>query len=221
MSVKFPDSCGKITQYLHRLESGRYNIYLSPTFFRSLICPENCGACCPKFSLDYILEKKQKNLYESYPKSYQNHFKFRKYNDCLVLSDMQENNPGTHCQFLDEKARCKIHLASPLSCRIELIKFRKVKDRVYIGKQFFGRAWAMTRIDGEKGCLCEFKDYNEEQHKNDIQVLQDLNDVADVFRIETVLPQVIDLLEELGPEAKLKKKIRIQIAGMERLDKWR
>lgn len=219
--VKYADSLTKIGDYLQRLEVDRYDVYLSPTFFRSLICRDKCGACCPKFTLDYITEDAQRALLEFYSEVYSTHFKYRLYKGRYILSDLQEDNLGVHCRFLDENARCKIHGANPLSCRVEPIKFRLVKNRVYIGKYFFGRAWNMTRIDGEKGCLCVFKDYTEEQFQSDIQILKELNEVADFFGVETVLPQVIDLLEELGPEAKLKKKIRIQTAGVERLDKWR
>jgi Fe-S-cluster containining protein len=220
MTVKFSNSLDKIKDYLQRLEVGRYDVYLSPIFFRSLSCPEKCGACCLKFSLDYITAEAQKLLWKSYPDVYREYFKFRKYNNHLILSDLQEDNIGMHCQFLDENGRCEIHNANPLSCRIEPIKFKLVRNRVYIGKQFFGRAWAMTRVDGEKGCLCSFEDYNETQYKNDLKVLQELNDAADFFGTETILPQFINLLEKLGPDVKLKNKIPIQIVGMERLDRW-
>ena len=220
MQVKFSDSMDKLGEYFERLEVDRYNVYLSPTFFRTLNCPSNCGACCLKFSLDYITEKVQKKLKVTYPEIYREHFRFRKYNDRFILSDLQEDNFDHHCQFLDENARCKIHSTNPLSCRVEPIKFKLVKNRVYISKSFYRNSWRMTQVNGEKGCLCSFNPYTEEQHKDDIQVLQELNDVAELFRIETVLPQIIDLLEKLGSNTKLKNKIPIQIVGMDRLDEW-
>lgn len=210
MTVTFPDSTDKLFDYLHRLEKNRYDVFLSPTFFRSLICPKNCGACCLKFSLDYITKDSQDQLKKIYPEKYKKYFKSRTVDGKIILSDEQINNPHTHCRFLSENGRCEIHSASPISCQIEPIKFRLVKERVYVSKQTFGRAWQMKRVSGERGCLCEFVGYSETQFQNDLRVLNDLNDVAIFFEIETVIPQIITLVESLGVNTKLKEKIAIQ-----------
>jgi Fe-S-cluster containining protein len=218
--MKFLDSMDKFGEYFKRLEFGKRNVYLSPLFFRSLICSSNCGACCQKYTMDYITKASQEKLKARYPEEYEKYFDFREYHGRQILSMLQKDNLENHCQLLDKYGRCSIHDANALSCQIEPIKFKLVKDRVYILKSFYRNSWQMTRVGGEKGCLCKFTSYTEEQYKNDLKVLKELNEVADIFGVKTVLPQIIDLLKKLGPNAKLQKKIPIQIIGMNRLDEW-
>ena len=177
MPVRYMDSTKKIFEYFRRVEN--YRVYLSPLFFRSLICLPSCGACCPVFSLDWFLEERRSVLKQQGVVN-----RVIEYNGCKVevSSIIQEGN--SHYRFLDNSARCIIHNQRPLSCRIEPIKTKLVRNTVYILRQKFGRGWNMTRVTGEKGCLCGFGIYNADTWQEDVDLCNQLAQVGMLFGLE-------------------------------------
>jgi len=152
------DSIDKIVKYLSAMTTIPFEykgktyepkeLRVSPLLFRGFVCPENCGACCPVFSLDYIPgENKPENttirevIFNGKKKE--------------IYSITQEDNKNHHCTFVDmQNGRCANHPTRPFSCDFELIRFLEYKHHFRITVQPFGRAWALTKVDGSKGAAC-------------------------------------------------------------------
>lgn len=134
--------------------------------WRRYTCPEGCGACCYPYELVYLPEEFAK-MERQYPEEAKNfhpkevtlgvrgrEFKRR------IIRDTQEDHTGHRCRYLrKEDARCTIHLENPFHCAVELLRFTRRKTKkgvvVHLGTQKFGRSWALKRVDGERGALCE------------------------------------------------------------------
>lgn len=195
MAVANPDSTGKIESYLK--SSNLKKLILSKLFFRDYTCPANCGACCPKFSLDYFEGDRWEKFKELYPDKVKN-FTERMVNGVKVYSDKQEDNDGHHCKHLNlEDGRCGIHKANPFTCEFELMRFitTESESKTLLINKLFGRGWNLTRIDGEKGAKCEMLEFNYDKLLRDIALLKELNDIAIAWKMETKLPRVIEYLE--------------------------
>lgn len=204
MSVAHVDSLSKIVTYLSRVsieplifENKTYPVpdkfIISNTFFRRFSCPENCGGCCYRFSLDYFSEndgpeKKVERTLSVNGKS------------IPVWSYMQEPTEDKHhCDFLNkDNGRCSIHTVNPFSCKMEPIKLFDMKNTIYLSKRPFGRGWAMKKADGTKGALCEFHDDRiHEDFDSDIRILEQLSSIAFSLDLKTVLPQAISYIKTI------------------------
>jgi len=111
--MAFADSTtDKLFYYLRNLHEKKVSI--SPKLFRSYTCPEGCGGCCGKFSLDYYRgSKRLAVLYHKYPKAFAR-LKPRdvEYNGVTIkiYSDLQEDNKSNRCRHLDlDTGRCEIY----------------------------------------------------------------------------------------------------------------
>ena len=174
---------------------------LSPTFWRKYGCHLNCGACCPLFSLDYIPDEWEK-ISNARLKQGATSVSIKVNGERKTIFSYMPVKPRRRfdkewCDFVDfESGICTVHNDNPLSCRIELIKFRMVKGNGYIGKQPYGRAWTMKRAtDGVKKVLCDFGQFDREQFENnDLPILRQINAWADYLGISTHLPRIIGML---------------------------
>jgi hypothetical protein len=64
------DTMDKIVNYLSAVSTEsicykgkQYNpkpLFVSKGIIQGYTCPENCGGCCPRFSLDYLPSEKEK-----------------------------------------------------------------------------------------------------------------------------------------------------------------
>lgn len=131
------------------------DLWVSPGIVRGFTCPAGCGGCCPRFSLDYI-----PNADEPLPQSYPLKRRLVEFDgrEVEVFSDMQDDHNGLKCKNLNhESGRCGIHGFQPFSCDFELLRSItfSASDRTNITQKLFGRGWAMMRVDGERGALCE------------------------------------------------------------------
>lgn len=190
MGVRYQDSLEKIKMYLELCCTDK--ITISPLFYRDYKCPSHCGGCCPKFSLVYFEGKRWDLFKELYP-DYAIKFNKRIYNGVIIYEDTQEENNNHHCKNLNmENGRCLIHKANPFSCEFELMKVRKIKEDISIINKLFGRGWQLKRIDGERGAMCEMKDFNYEKFLKDLSLLKELNDYAKKLNYDTILPEVIE-----------------------------
>lgn len=160
----------------------------------------NCGACCMNFTLDYIPgERIPPGLSKRLVK-----FDGR---DIEIYSDSQKENLQHHCKHLTSpSALCGIHdgpdrpFAHPFSCDFELIRFcvGKKAPNNWLGVKKYGRAKAMTRLDGEKSARCTV---DKKPHKDAvpevIRKLRRLEEWANHFGLtETWVPEIIDYLEQ-------------------------
>lgn len=123
-------------------------LVVSPLLFRGFECPENCGACCLGFSLDYLPgEPKPETAVKREIQFNQQHK--------VIHSVLQTDNPNHHCVFVDMKnGQCLNYPKRPFSCDFELVRFLEYKKHFRLTQRPFGRAWALTRIDGSKGVAC-------------------------------------------------------------------
>lgn len=188
------DSTDKIIGYIKATQNDE--LILSPLFFRDYTCPSGCGGCCPKFSLDYF----EGERWELFKKTYPQHlhlFEERKVGKATVYSYMQKDNPDSKCKFLrKEDGRCNIHKANPFSCEFELNKFLVRENKTYLINKLFGRGWNMMRVDGLRGALCEMKPFNLEKYLRDVELLQELNDIANQMGFKvSLLEKVINFLK--------------------------
>lgn len=128
------------------------DLYVSPGIVRGYTCPEGCGGCCPRFSLDYILP-------DGVPEGEKHPLTMRvvEFNgrQVEVWSDMQKDHDNPKCRNLNfENGRCGIHGFQPFSCDFELLRSMN-KETVQFTQKKYGRGHEMMRVDGIRGALCE------------------------------------------------------------------
>lgn len=125
---------------------------VSSLLLRGFTCPPNCGACCPRFTLDYLPNE---------PHPYELKKRMVEFNNQLIpiYSDMQKDDNDHFCGNLNkENGRCGIHGKQPFSCDFELIRFLNSTDDTrpdYVTQKLFGRKWAMLNVRGTRGTSCE------------------------------------------------------------------
>ena len=197
------DSTNKLEGLLKKSVGNENGFRLSAKFFRDYTCPPMCGGCCRVFTLDFY----EGERWETFKKLYPEHvpkFKERTYKGVKVYTDAQRDNKTGWCRHRNDKnGRCMVHDQTPLSCEFELIKIVETKNRQFLTKKLFGRGWGMTRVDGNKGALCEMIPYDKTKIGRDIELLKEMIELAQRLKIETKLKSVVRFLERhLG---KLKK----------------
>lgn len=195
----YRDSTDKIKGYLEAAQSEE--VILSKLFFRDYTCPANCGACCPRFSLDYFEGERWEKFKATYPDKVK-YFKKREVNGVTVWTDAQDDHKDHFCRNLDQtNGRCTIHEANPFSCEFELMKFihQKQNDKALLINKLFGRKWAMKRIDGIRGALCEMLPFNFDKLLRDLKLLKELQSIAEAWKMKTKLPEIISLIEKNLP----------------------
>ena len=166
-------------------------------FFKRMVCVSHCGACCRRFTNDWLPAEKSRLTPKVLEFVQERMIKFSG-RDVIVLSDVQDDHSDYYCRHLGkEDGRCGIHGFSPFSCDFELLRFSHWEDPEmpeHLGHRPFGRGWNMKRIDGVRGALCEWYDTeaSKEQIQDTVRKLKRLKDWADWFGIETTLPTIID-----------------------------
>lgn len=176
-----------------------YPLKVSPGIFtHQMTCVANCGACCFRFSLDWLPEE-----FKDLSEIQKEHITPRpvEFNQKMfsVFSDMQHDNTDHYCRNLRKSnGRCGIHGSHPFSCDFELLRFKSSIDKNgkkenWLGHTPFGRGWNLTKIDGEKGAICEWYDARctDEWKSEIIRKLLRLKDWTDYFQIQTVIPNIV------------------------------
>ncbi len=197
------DSVEKVvTRYFHAVakvtftyEGVAYHpkpLTVSPLLLRGYTCPEKCGACCLKFTLDYLpSEQRPKGLA---PRTVQFNGE-----DVIVYTDPQRDNDTKSCRHLDqESGRCGIHGHHPFTCDFELIRTLEFADDAspnVLTQKLYGRGWNMLRIDGERGARCEMTPPTKETIADVARKLLRLKAWTDHFGLtETWIPTILDLM---------------------------
>lgn len=154
---------------------------VSPLLLRGYTCPERCGACCPRFSLDYLPQEHKPPGLEIRKVEFNG-------GPVYVYSDTQTDHKDHHCRNLDkETARCKIHICRPFSCDFELIRpavFADPESPNMLQQRLFGRAWNMTRADGSKGTDCVMTAPTEESVEDAIRKIKRLEEWCQHFGVD-------------------------------------
>lgn len=158
-----------------------------PTVRRGWTCPAGCGACCLRFTLEWIpTEPHPATAIPEWVEFNQHRF--------LLYRDHQQGNPGPFCRNLDRSTgRCGIYQERPLSCDFELTRFLHFQNgTARLTTKQYGRAWNMTRIDGDKGAMCEILPTDPEWNADLVRRLGRLKAWTDHFGLETKIPEAID-----------------------------
>lgn len=204
--MAYADTIDKVVNYFHSVTNEPFDykgetyepmvLQVSPNLLRGFTCPAMCGGCCPKFSLDYI---------DSEPKPYDIPSRVIRFNskDVVIWSDMQkEPSSDGKCHNLNrENGRCNIHGMQPFSCDFELVRFRVYTK---LGKSLalnslFGRGWAMKRVDGGRGALCEIIPPSPETVADVRRKMVRLKEWTDHFGLNnTKLPDIISWIDRSG-----------------------
>ncbi len=163
-------------------------LQVSPLIFRGYTCPAGCGGCCLRFSLDYLPFEELPEGVDLTPRTVVVNGKA-----VLLLSDMQDDHHNHQCRKLDlETGRCNIYGRHPFSCDFELIRFLEYAKgpRAILTQKLYGRGWAMLRVDGERGALCEMTDPDDFTKSEVLRKLQRLEEWSAHFGIVTKLSAI-------------------------------
>jgi Fe-S-cluster containining protein len=173
---------------------------VSPDLVRGYTCPVNCGACCMKFSLDYIPAERVPDQLQLRVRTVEANGKLK-----AVFSDLQTSNNDRSCKHLDKRdGRCNIHGDHPFSCDFELLRFHTYTDDENANQfstRLFGRKWAMLRIDGDRGALCEITEIDESTVKDTVRKLRRLATWCEYFGVVHKVHDIIEWAQD--PEARL------------------
>jgi Fe-S-cluster containining protein len=195
-----------------------HDLRVSPGLFRGYTCPANCGACCHRFSLDYIpseplpdgkLEFWKGDSVEAWQLQTFPHREVEFNGKTFLLrSNTQENSDDRHCNFVNKKGDgpqiydkemylgcCQIHGEHPFTCDFELIRFsHAVEDLTrpnYVNQRLYGRGWAMTRVDGQKKAMCEMITGDESWKQDTMRRLTRLMEWANYFELDHCMLEII------------------------------
>lgn len=167
-------------------------VTVSPLLLRGYTCPEGCGACCLKFSLDYLPS-------EDRPKGCAPRCIDFNNKEVVVYTDFQPNNDGTYCRHLRrEDGRCGIYPVRPFSCDFELIRpliFKEETRPNSLTQKLYGRQWNMPRVDGERGGLCEMTPVTQETRTEVVRKLKRLRLWEEHFGVVSWTGDIIALIE--------------------------
>ncbi len=169
-----------------------YPIKIHQNLVAGFTCPEGCGGCCFKFTLDYLpserhpydLEERQVNV---------------NYKDYSIFTDYQQENDGKRCKHLRQSdGRCNIHGFHPFSCDFELIRFHVYKppQTNMVTTRLYGRGWAFDRTDGGKGAKCEIIPPTRESIEDTYRKMARLKEWADYFEIPTSIDEVLAWIKD-------------------------
>jgi len=150
MSVTHKNSIGKIVSYFAAITKVPFTVddttfsprplELSDSLAKAFTCPPSCGACCQKFSLEYIDG-------ENMPGGARERVIDFDRRRIRVWSDLQSSNRSDRCKYLSPvNGRCDIYGQHPFTCEFELVRVYSGSIRNYnsIGVGQFGRSWQLT-----------------------------------------------------------------------------
>lgn len=174
---------------------------VSPLLFRGFKCPAGCAGCCPKFSLDYLPTERRPGFDLGHVVR---EVEFNGYS-VKIISDMQNDHNNHHCRNVNmDDGRCGIHGLQPFSCDFKVIRFIEMSDPDKphnLTAKLFGRGWAMLRVDGERGALCEMTDADEESTRDALRKLKRLREWCEHFGLKHRLVPIIEWVAS-GPHDK-------------------
>jgi len=188
----------KVRSYLELANAK--SVVLSPSFFRKLECPSGCGSCCHKIVLEYFEDSiRWQQLKKMYP-GVGSLFKLEIVDGVRIWRWNQKEHRSKFCFFLDlNSGRCGIHEVAPFPCKFAPCKFldrTKSTDRSILLTTYYGRAWSFTKIDKSRGADCIISEdlFTEETYLQYIEYLSELNNYANLLKIDTKLPKILEYL---------------------------
>jgi Fe-S-cluster containining protein len=178
------DSLDKLFHYLNNIKKAE-TVTISDKLHRDFSCPEGCGGCCFKVTLDYIEgSERWKKFKKLYPERVKDFHK-RVVNEVEIWSDFQDEHTGNYCKLLDKNGRCAIHEASPFLCAFEPIRiiYNKGTKKTNILVKKAGRGWQYKCVDGKIGAKCEILE-TKNSVPNHYKLLRELKETGKKFGYE-------------------------------------
>lgn len=177
-------------------------LIVSSDIFRGTACPEMCGACCVRGTLDFL---------PGDPRPPEATQRFVEVNgkQIEIWSDMQDDNEERWCRHLNlANGRCGIHSEEyyPWLCDFALINVKHFKEKYWIGTTKFARTWnfrKITETDEEfktrraahkPGALCSvepFEPISEQTIANTRRKLRGLQKWVDHFQIPNRMKSIM------------------------------
>lgn len=184
-----------------------HDLRVSPGTFRGYTCPANCGACCHRFSLDYLPSEPRPGPLPGVPDRFvERRVRFNG-KEFGLYSDTQEDHTDRHCINVNKRdgpqeydsaldpGRCQIHGVHPFTCDFELLRFSHAVENLdrpnYLNQRLYGRGWAMTRVDGQKKAMCEMITGDTTWKADTQRRLGRLMHWADYFELDHCLLEII------------------------------
>ncbi len=200
--MSFNDSVDKIVGYFGAVTRVPFSykgkdyephpLIVSPLLFRGFTCPASCGGCCSRFSLDYLPSEAKPDGASARTVGFRTSGKDR---SIEIFSDLQATGDRFCGNLNRENGRCNIYEVRPFSCDFELMRFLvSVKgDRPnYLTQKLYGRGWAMMKITGERGALCEMLPADTHTVAEVVRKLGRLKEWCDHFNLVTWLPEITE-----------------------------
>jgi Fe-S-cluster containining protein len=192
-----------IDHYLRALRKDENHVLIVRKLLARGYRCRQCGACCSKFTLDYIPGEPRPDSAEECEIEYDGDL-------FTIFSDRQEENETEWCKYLTEDGKCEIYDKRPLSCDFELIRIfnSDKKPESEISCLAYMRAHSMVQyihreVERPKGVvpkqyrpLCQEIAPNEDSADDNARKLRRLRQWADYFHIDTWIPEVIEYLDE-------------------------
>lgn len=168
---------------------------ISPFLFRGFTCPQGCGACCSRLTLDYLPTE-----LIIPPSEVKNRVIFFNGKEYIVKSDTQEDSTDYHCKHLSrETGRCRIHDYSPFSADFELIRFLIGDTFNTLTQKLYGRGWAMLQYNKRfRGAMCTMTGYDEKVKMELLRKFKRLKGWVEYFEVESCVDEIIKVIET-GP----------------------
>jgi len=164
-------------------------LVVSPLLLRGHTCPSNCGACCGSFSLDFLPSERCNERAKAREILISG-------NRITIRSDLQIDIDEHWCRNLNrESGRCSIYQERPFACDFELIRFLSYETKVLLIHKQYGRFWAMERLHGGDGALCEMLPRSESLVREVVRKLTRLEDWAMHFKVKTRIPLILNWIE--------------------------
>ena len=191
--IENENSLSKVVEFIDASNSS--TVVVSHLLHRDIGgCLEVCGGCCKKVTLDYLESSERwKRFSELYPDRVDD-FKPQKIGEGVFRSNSQDNNSTGFCQYLNMiNGLCTIHDARPLMCQSTPLKFKMnpSRNRVLLTSETYGRKHAFRRVDGERGAKCKMLPITEKRREEDIQFLEELRDIGQIFKLETTNLEIL------------------------------
>jgi len=162
-------------------------VIVSPDIFRGFTCPEQCGACCRRGTLDYLpFEDRPLDQAPFHQERYVevNGKKFK------IISDLQTDHSNLFCRHLDSNTRCLIYQNRPFACDFPLFQTKEYDTYRWFGCTKFGRHKKWLRVDGQRGTKCDLLPITQESLQDARRRLGRLQQWIDYFGINNRMAQI-------------------------------
>ncbi len=192
------NSLSKIIEFIDA--SNQNTVVISHLIHRDIGgCLEICGGCCKRVTLDYFEGSSRWERFKSlFPEKVAD-FTRHEIGAGVFYSNAQMNNNTGFCQYLDRKTGlCTIHEARPMLCQSTPLKFKQnpTRNRVILTSETYGRKHAFRRVDGGRGAKCKMLPVTDKRVQEDIEFLEELKRIAEVFQLQTAhLERIIHILK--------------------------